>query len=92
MRRSSSLPGSLCPLRACTDRGESWNSLNSLEMAAMAAGMERGSCLCTTGVLADDLMGSGSVVSMSMVKLEGTGEGMLAELADDMLEEHKWLL
>ena len=37
-------------------------------------------------------MGSGLVVSMLMVKLEGTGEGMLAELVDDMLEEDKWLL
>ena len=53
--------------------------------------MERGSCLWTTGVSADDLMGSDSVVSILMVKLEGTGEGMLAELVDDMLEGNRWL-
>ena len=28
---------------------------------------------------------------MSMVKLEGVGEGMLAELAEDMLGEIEWL-
>ena len=27
-----------------------------------------------------------------MVKLEGTGEGMLAELAEDMLQRNGWLL
>ena len=31
-------------------------------------------------------MGSGSAASMSTVKLEGMGEGMLAELAEDMLQ------
>ena len=67
------------------------NSLNSSEMAAMAVGMERGSCLWTTGVSADDLTGSGLVVSMLTVKLEGTGEGMLAELVDNMLKEDRWL-
>ena len=56
----------------------------------MAAGIERGSCLWTTGVSADDLTGSGSVVSMSTVKLEGTGEGILAELVEDMLEGSRW--
>ena len=30
-------------------------------------------------------MGSGSAASMLTVKLEGVGEGMLAELAEDML-------
>ena len=29
---------------------------------------------------------------MSTVKLEGVGEGMLAELAEDMLEGTEWLL
>ena len=52
----------------------------------MAAGMERGSWQWTTGVLAIDLIGGGSAVSMSTVKLEGVGEGMFAELAEDMLE------
>ena len=32
-----------------------------------------------------DRMGSGLAASMSMVKLEGVGEGMLVELAEDML-------
>ena len=40
----------------------------------------------------DDLTGSGSAVSISTVKLEGTGEGMLAELAEDMLQGNGWLL
>ena len=56
----------------------------------MAAGMERGSWQWTTGVSADDLIGRGSAVSMSMVKLEGVGEGMFAELAEDMLERVGW--
>ena len=51
----------------------------------MAVGIERGSCRWTTGVSADDLTGSGLAMSMLIVKLEGTGEGMLAELAEDML-------
>ena len=61
-------------------------------MATIAAGMERGSWQWTTGVLVDDLIGRGSVVSMSMVKLEGVGEGMFAELAEDMLERVGWRL
>ena len=52
----------------------------------MAAGMERGSWQWTTGVSVDDLIGRGSAVSMSTVKLEGVGEGMSAELVEDMLE------
>ena len=60
-------------------------------MAAMAAGMERGSWWWTTGVLAADLIGRGSAVSMSTIKLEGVGEGMFAELAEDMLERIGWL-
>ena len=40
----------------------------------------------------DDLTGSGLAVSISTVKLEGTGEGMLAELAEDMLQGNGWLL
>ena len=88
MRRSSSLPGALCPSRAAhTDWGESWNSLNSADMATIAVGMERGSCQWTTRVSAADLIGRGSVVSMSTMKLEGVGEGMFAELVEDMLEE-----
>ena len=51
----------------------------------MVAGMERGSWQWTTGVLAANLIGRGSAVSMSTVKLEGVGEGMFAELAEDML-------
>ena len=91
MRRSSSLPGALCPSRAAyTDWGESWNSLNSAEMAAIAAGMESGSCRWTTGISAADLIGRGSAVSMSTVKLEGVGEGMFAELTEDMLERIGW--
>ena len=87
MRRSSSLPGALCPSRvAHTDQGESWNSLNSAETAVMAAGMERGSWQWTTGVSAVDLIGRGSAVSISTIKLEGVGEGMFAELAEDILE------
>ena len=72
------------------DRGDSWNSLNSSETATIVAGMEMGSWRWTTGVSADDLIGRGSVVSMSMVKLEGVGEGMFAELAEDMLERVGW--
>ena len=52
----------------------------------MAAGMERGSWQWTTGVSIDNLIGRGSVASISTVKLEGVGEGMFAELAEDMLE------
>ena len=37
------------------------------------------------GVSAEDLTGSGLAASMSMVKLEGVGEGIFAELAEDML-------
>ena len=73
------------------DRGDNWNSLNSSEMATMVAGMERGSWRWTTGVLAVDLIGRGSAVSMSTVKLEGVGEGMFAELAEDMLRRIGWL-
>ena len=92
MRRSSTLPGDLCPSRAVhTEQGDSWNSLNSAETAAMVAGMERGSCRWTTGVLVVDLIRSGSAVSMSTVKLEGVGEGMFAELAEDMLRGIRWL-
>ena len=54
--------------------------------------MERGSWWWTTGVSVDDLIGRGSAVSMSMVKLEGVGEGMFAELAEDVLERVGWWL
>ena len=54
--------------------------------------MERGSWWWTTGVSVDDLIGRGLAVSMSMVKLEGVGEGMFAELAEDMLERVGWRL
>ena len=92
MRRSSSLPGNLCPSRAAhTEHGESCNSLNSLETATITAGIESGSCQWTTGVSAKDWMGSGSVASMSMVKLKGVGEEMFAELGEDMLGEIEWL-
>ena len=57
----------------------------------IAAGIESGSCQWTTGVLARDLTGSGLAVSMSMVTLEGVGEGTFAELTEDMLEGTKWL-
>ena len=88
MRRSSSLPGDLCPSRvAHTEQGESCNSLNSSETATIAEGIESGSCQWTTGVLAWALTGSGSAVSMLMVKLEGVGEGMFTELVEDMLGE-----
>ena len=43
------------------------------------------------GVSAEDLTGSGLVVSMSTVKLEGVGEGIFAELAEDMLGGTEWL-
>ena len=56
----------------------------------MAAWMERGSWRWTTGVSAAGLIGRGSAVSMSMVKLEGVGEGMFAELVEDMLERIGW--
>ena len=74
------------------DQGDSWNSLNSSKTAAIAAGMERGSWWWTTGISVDDLIGRGSAVSMSTVKLEGVGEGMFAELAEDMLERVGWRL
>ena len=61
-------------------------------MAAIAAGMEKGSWQWTTGVSVDNLIGRGSVVSMSTVKLEGVGEGMFTELAEDMLEKVGWRL
>ena len=87
MRRSSSLPGDLCPLRAAhTERGESCNSLNSVDTATIAAGIERGSCLWTTRVSVCNLIRRGLAASMSTVKLDGVGEGMFAELAEDMLE------
>ena len=69
---------------AHTDQGESCNSLNSLEVATTSEGTERQSCLKTTGVSAWGRVGSALVMSMSMVKLEGQGEGKLAELAEDM--------
>ena len=74
------------------DQGDSWNSLNSSEMATIVAGMERVSWQWTTGVSVDDLIGRGLAVSMLTVKLEGVGEGMFAELAEDMLERVGWLL
>ena len=58
---------------AHTDLGESSNSLNSLEVATTSEGIERQSCLWTTGVSALDHMGSGLAMSMSTVKLEGVG-------------------
>ena len=73
------------------DQGDNWNSLNSSETAAIAAGIERGSWRWTTGVSAADLIGRGLVVSMLTVKLEGVGEGMFAELAEDMLVKIGWL-
>ena len=86
MSWSSSLLGELCPLRAAhTDWGESCNSLNLWEVTTITAGIEMGSCLWTTGVSAQDQMGRALVVSMLMVKLEGVGEGMFAELAKDMV-------
>ena len=86
MRRSSSLPGALCPLRAVhTDWGESCNSLNSWEVATITAGMEMGSWQWTTGVSTWGQMGRASAVSMLRVKLEGVGEGMFAELTEDMV-------
>ena len=56
-------------------------------MVVMAVGMESGSCQWTTRVSAADLIGRGSAVSMSTVKLEGVGEGIFTELVEDMLEE-----
>ena len=44
------------------------------------------------GVSVNDLIRSGSVASMLMVKLEGVGEGIFAELAKDMLGGTEWLL
>ena len=91
MRRSSSLLGDLCPLRAAhTEWGESCNSLNSVDTATIAAGIERGSCLWTTRVSVSDLIGRGLAASMLTVKLDGVGEGMFAELAEDMLEGIGW--
>ena len=52
----------------------------------MVVGMERGSWWWTTGVSVDNLIRRGLVVSISTMKLEGVGEGMFAELAEDMLE------
>ena len=63
-----------------------------METAAMVVGMERGSWQWTAGVLVDDLIGRGLAVSISTVKLEGVGEGMLAELGEDMMREIGWLL
>ena len=57
----------------------------------ISAGIESGSCQWTTGVSAEDWMGSGSAASMLTVKLEGVGEGMFAELEEDMLGEIEWL-
>ena len=86
MWRSSSRPGELCPSRAVhTDLGESCNSLNSLEVATTSEGIERQSCLWTTGVSTWGQVGSSLAMSMSMVKLEGVGEGMFVELAEDMV-------
>ena len=51
----------------------------------IAAGIEMGSCLWTTRVSAWGWTGRASAVSMSMVKLEGVGEGMFAEFAEDMM-------
>ena len=56
----------------------------------MAAGMERGSWQWTTGVSVCNLIGRGSAESISMVKLEEVGEGMFAELVEDMLERIGW--
>ena len=67
------------------DLGESCNSLNLLEVATTSGGIERQSCLWTTGVLTWGQVGSGLAMSMSTVKLEGVGEGMFAELSDDMV-------
>ena len=50
----------------------------------IAAGIEMGSCLWTTGVSAWDQTGRASAVSMLTVKLEGVGEGMFVEFAEDM--------
>ena len=61
-----------------------------MDTATITAGIERGSCLWTTGVSVCDLIGRGSAESMSTVKLDGVGEGMFAELADDMLEGIGW--
>ena len=51
----------------------------------IAAGMEMGSWWWTTGVLAWGRMGMASAVSMLTVKLEGVGEGMFAELTEDIV-------
>ena len=57
----------------------------------IATGMEMGSCWWTTGVSAWGQTGRASAVSMSMVKLEGVGEGMFAELVEDIVEWGRWL-
>ena len=61
-----------------------------MDTTTIAAGIERGSCLWTTGVSVCDLIRRGLAASMSTVKLDGVGEGMLAELAEDMLEGIGW--
>ena len=51
----------------------------------IAARIERGSCWWTTGVLAWGQAEMVSAISMLTVKLEGVGEGMFVELAEDMV-------
>ena len=93
MRRSSSPSGILCPLRAVhTKQGDNCNSLNSMDTATIAARIERGFCLWTTGVSVCDLTRRGLAESMLMVKLEGMEEGILAELMEDMSKRIGWLL
>ena len=67
------------------DLGERDNSLNSLDLTTISEGIGRQSCLWTTGVLACGGTGRASVTSMSTMRLEGVGEGMFAELAEDMM-------
>ena len=55
-------------------------------------GIERQSYLWTTGVSALDCMGSGLAMSMLTMKLEGVGEGMFTELAEDMVMQRMLLL
>ena len=50
----------------------------------ITAGIESRSCQWTTGVSTWGRMGRASAASMSMVKLEGVGEGMFAELTEDI--------
>ena len=57
----------------------------------IAAGMEMGSCWWTMGVSVGDRTGRASVVSMLTVKLKGVGEGMFAELAEDIVGWGRWL-